>query len=155
MLKFRKMRPDATGAALTVDADDRLTRVGGILTRTRLDELPQFWHVLRGDMSLKLAVDLKRQFARGCHDQGERFRGPLEMPGLAEQGGSNRKAEGHGLPRAGLRRNEHVSARRLRLEHGRLDRRRLGIPALGERADQIGMKRGKGHFHAIGLLRQG
>ncbi len=52
MLKFRKMRPDATGVALTVDADDRLTRVGAVLTRTRLDELPQFWHVLRGEMSL-------------------------------------------------------------------------------------------------------
>ena len=52
MLKFRKMRPDAAGVALTVDADDRLTRVGAVLTRTRLDELPQFWHVLRGEMSL-------------------------------------------------------------------------------------------------------
>lgn len=52
MLKFRKMRDDARGGPLTVDRDPRLTRVGGILTRTRLDELPQLWDVLCGRMSI-------------------------------------------------------------------------------------------------------
>ena len=52
MLKFRKMRADADGGALTTDGDGRLTRVGKWLMRTRVDELPQFWHVLWGDMSL-------------------------------------------------------------------------------------------------------
>lgn len=52
MLKFRKMREGSSGPALTLDRDPRLTRVGAILARTRLDELPQLWHVLRGDMSL-------------------------------------------------------------------------------------------------------
>jgi lipopolysaccharide/colanic/teichoic acid biosynthesis glycosyltransferase len=52
MLKFRKMHEGASGLALTLDRDPRLTRVGAILARTRLDELPQFWHVLRGEMSL-------------------------------------------------------------------------------------------------------
>jgi lipopolysaccharide/colanic/teichoic acid biosynthesis glycosyltransferase len=52
MLKFRKMSPDTTGGArLTIDGDQRLTRVGALLSRTRLDELPQLWHVLRGEMS--------------------------------------------------------------------------------------------------------
>jgi lipopolysaccharide/colanic/teichoic acid biosynthesis glycosyltransferase len=52
MLKFRKMHPAARGAPLTVADDERLTRMGAWLARTKLDELPQFWHVLRGEMSL-------------------------------------------------------------------------------------------------------
>ncbi|MGZ4313779.1 MAG: sugar transferase [Solirubrobacteraceae bacterium] len=52
MLKFRKMHDDARGISLTASADPRLTRVGTILVRTRLDELPQLWDVLRGRMSI-------------------------------------------------------------------------------------------------------
>jgi lipopolysaccharide/colanic/teichoic acid biosynthesis glycosyltransferase len=55
MLKFRTMRVDAeagTGAVLAEENDPRITRVGRILRKTRLDELPQLWHVLAGDMSL-------------------------------------------------------------------------------------------------------
>lgn len=52
MLKFRKMSPNAGSDALTTYDDARLTRVGAILAATRIDELPQFWHVLRGEMSL-------------------------------------------------------------------------------------------------------
>ena len=51
MLKFRKMHEGAAGPALTACEDRRLTRVGAVLMRTRLDELPQLWHVLRGEMS--------------------------------------------------------------------------------------------------------
>ena len=52
MLKFRKMYRNATGLNLTACHDQRLTRVGSVLARTKLDELPQLINVLRGEMSL-------------------------------------------------------------------------------------------------------
>jgi lipopolysaccharide/colanic/teichoic acid biosynthesis glycosyltransferase len=52
MLKFRKMHDDASGPALTMENDTRFTRLGPLLARLKLDEIPQLWHVLTGDMSL-------------------------------------------------------------------------------------------------------
>ena len=54
LYKFRKFHRDADagGRAVTVKDDSRLTRVGNFLERTKLNELPQLWNVLKGDMSM-------------------------------------------------------------------------------------------------------
>ncbi len=54
MYKFRSMAKDAeqNGPALSSDNDPRITRFGKTMRKWRLDELPQLWNILRGDMSL-------------------------------------------------------------------------------------------------------
>jgi sugar transferase (PEP-CTERM system associated) len=53
LVKFRSMRTDAekTGPVWASKSDDRTTRVGRIIRKVRIDEIPQFWNILRGEMS--------------------------------------------------------------------------------------------------------
>jgi len=54
LLKFRTMTKDApqNGPAITIGKDHRITRLGAILRRTKIDELPQLLNVIKGEMSL-------------------------------------------------------------------------------------------------------
>jgi putative colanic acid biosynthesis UDP-glucose lipid carrier transferase len=54
LYKFRSMYVDAEkhGPQLSKDNDPRITKWGGLIRKTRLDELPQFWNVLKGEMSV-------------------------------------------------------------------------------------------------------
>ncbi len=54
IIKYRSMRQDAEkfGPALSSDHDPRMTKFGKVMRKYRLDEIPQFWNVLRGDMSI-------------------------------------------------------------------------------------------------------
>jgi lipopolysaccharide/colanic/teichoic acid biosynthesis glycosyltransferase len=54
LYKFRKLHAEmpSAGAAVTVRDDIRMTRVGRWLARTKLDELPQLWNILKGEMSV-------------------------------------------------------------------------------------------------------
>lgn len=52
LIKFRTMRPETESVATHLADPGSVTRLGFFLRRTKLDELPQLWNVLRGDMSL-------------------------------------------------------------------------------------------------------
>jgi lipopolysaccharide/colanic/teichoic acid biosynthesis glycosyltransferase len=66
MYKFRSMHVDAEkyGPQLSSENDPRITKWGKIIRSTRMDELPQFWNVLKGDMSIVGPRPERRHFAK-------------------------------------------------------------------------------------------
>jgi exopolysaccharide biosynthesis polyprenyl glycosylphosphotransferase len=94
IIKFRSMSEDAEeqlGAVWSVPSDPRCTRVGLFLRRYGLDELPQLWNVLRGDMSLvgprPERPEFTRQFRKEHKDYDVRHSVQCGLTGYAQING--------------------------------------------------------------------
>lgn len=86
MHKFRTMRTDAeddTGAVWSMDNDPRITSVGKFIRKYRLDEIPQFWNIIKGEMSMvgprPERPEIVTELAKQIPYYGER---EYAMPGL-------------------------------------------------------------------------
>ncbi|GGT72280.1 sugar transferase [Actinomadura citrea] len=91
LLKFRTLKPadeQEADTRWTVKDDERMGRVGRFLRATSLDELPQLWNVIRGDMSLvgprPERPHFVEQFSRTCPGYVARHRVPAGMTGWAQ-----------------------------------------------------------------------
>jgi lipopolysaccharide/colanic/teichoic acid biosynthesis glycosyltransferase len=82
LYKLRTMRVASAGAQVTAAGDARVTRVGRILRKTKLDELPSLWNVVRGEMSL---VGPRPEVPRYVDPKSASWRLVLEArPGLTD-----------------------------------------------------------------------
>jgi lipopolysaccharide/colanic/teichoic acid biosynthesis glycosyltransferase len=80
--KFRSMQHNDCGPAITARGDIRITRIGRLLRASKLDELPQFWNVFAGDMSL---VGPRPEIFEYVDMYRERYRGILTVrPGITD-----------------------------------------------------------------------
>ena len=86
LVKFRTMVVDAekrTGPVWATKNDPRITRLGRFLRKTRIDEIPQFWSVLKGDMSLVGPRPERPSFVRDLCGKVENYHRRLDVkPGL-------------------------------------------------------------------------
>jgi len=92
VLKFRSMRINGdSDTQWSVDADARVTPIGSIIRKTSLDELPQLWNVMRGDMSLVGPRPERpffvEQFEQAVPRYQDRHRVPVGLTGLAQVNG--------------------------------------------------------------------
>jgi lipopolysaccharide/colanic/teichoic acid biosynthesis glycosyltransferase len=95
LYKFRTMYHKKPGAQVTVDADSRVTPIGRKLRRWKIDELPQLWNVLRGDMRIIGPRPEVEQFVRYYSPEQRQL---LEQtPGLAGMSQLVYRNEGHWL----------------------------------------------------------
>lgn len=80
IFKFRTMSAQLDGALITGGGDPRITANGALLRRTKLDELPQLWNIVRGEMCL---VGPRPEVAKYVDDYDERQRRVLDdKPGI-------------------------------------------------------------------------
>lgn len=89
IIKFRSMYMDAEagGPQLSSDTDDRCTPWGGTMRKWRLDELPQFWNVLRGDMSLVGPRPERQYYIERISARAPHYRHLLKVrPGITSWG---------------------------------------------------------------------
>lgn len=89
IFKFRSMYVDAekTGPQLSTENDPRCTPWGAIMRKWRLDEIPNFWNVLRGDMSLVGPRPERRHFIDQIIQQNPHYRHLLKVrPGITSWG---------------------------------------------------------------------
>jgi lipopolysaccharide/colanic/teichoic acid biosynthesis glycosyltransferase len=90
MYKFRTLAPDAEtrlgpyyGEELTRRTEEERTRIGGILRKTHLDEVPQLWNVLRGDMAIVGPRPIRPAFfAELCREIPQYWQRLVVRPGV-------------------------------------------------------------------------
>ena len=127
MYKFRTMRSDAFGAAITARDDARVTRVGGWLRAVKIDELPQLLNVLRGEMSLVGPRPESPEYVRGYTQEQRRVLGV--RPGITSPATVHFREEEVLLEGLGGDIDDHyrnvILPAKLKLELGYLDDRSL------------------------------
>ncbi|NCU04667.1 MAG: sugar transferase, partial [Chitinophagaceae bacterium] len=87
--KFRSMQEEAekNGPALSSETDQRITSWGKVMRKWRLDELPQFWNILKGEMSLVGPRPERRYYIDQIVEEAPYYRYLLKVkPGLTSWG---------------------------------------------------------------------
>lgn len=69
MYKFRSMTVRHSGSSVSVKGESRITPLGAVLRKYKLDELPELWNVLIGDMSLSVLAPMCRDMQINCKER--------------------------------------------------------------------------------------